>query len=403
MLKDDGLAVPSAPQETPAPAAEAAPQKTPSLERIWEAIVRAGLGDVALRTATGIVSVVLILVVVWVMRDFFVTGDLSQPAQAVQAASPDEPASRPDPAALSANPPAAISGISRSPQLYTLIPTRPRNDILYYEVQPGDNIFAIAEKYNLRPETVMWANLNLLGDDPHRLLPGKKLVIMPIDGIYYEWHTGDGLNGVAKFYGVAVEDILNWPGNNLTIDAVGDFADPNIKAGTMLVIPGGRREFISWNAPYRTREEPANSTLGGGANCGEISGGPMGIGSFIWPSTETYLSGFDYSPSTNHRAIDIAGQQGNPIFAADNGVVVYSGWNDYGYGNVIVIDHGNDWQTLYAHLMDGGLNVSCGGYVTQGDVIGYMGSTGNSSGPHLHFELRNLKIGTVNPWDYLTP
>lgn len=386
-------------------AAVKTPEETsvPGWARLWDTIVRAGLGDVVMRAATGLVSMLLVLLVLWIMRGFYLNGDLSQPGESAQAAAPLSDKPLPDPARLTFNTAEVFAGIPRSPKLHTLIPTRPRTEVIYYEVQPGDNIFAIAEKFNLRPETVMWANLNVLGDDPHRLLPGKKLVILPVDGIYYEWHTGDGLNGVAKFYGVKPEDIIAWPGNHLSADSVGDFAAPNIKAGTMLVIPGGRREFISWNAPYRTREEPANSSLGGGANCGQITGGPIGNGTFIWPTTETYLSGFDYSPSTNHRAIDIAGQQGNPVFAADNGVVVYSGWNDYGYGNVIVIDHGNGWQTLYAHLMDGGLNVSCGAYVTQGDVIGYVGSTGNSSGPHLHFELRNLKIGTVNPWDYLSP
>jgi murein DD-endopeptidase MepM/ murein hydrolase activator NlpD len=79
-------------------------------------------------------------------------------------------------------------------------------------------------------------------------------------------------------------------------------------------------------------------------------------------------------------------------------VVVYSGWSDWGYGNVIAIDHGTGMQTLYAHLST--INVGCGAFVTQGDVIGAMGSTGNSSGPHLHFEMR-LNGGRVNPHNYV--
>jgi murein DD-endopeptidase MepM/ murein hydrolase activator NlpD len=90
---------------------------------------------------------------------------------------------------------------------------------------------------------------------------------------------------------------------------------------------------------------------------------------------------------------------GIPIYAADSGVVVYSGWNNNGYGYLIVIDHGNGWQTRYAHLSQ--RNVECGAYVYQGDVIGLMGSTGNSTGPHLHFELLNLTYGKVNPLDFL--
>jgi murein DD-endopeptidase MepM/ murein hydrolase activator NlpD len=119
---------------------------------------------------------------------------------------------------------------------------------------------------------------------------------------------------------------------------------------------------------------------------------------FIWPANNHFLSGFDYSPSTNHSGIDIDGETGDPLNAADNGVVVYSGWNNWGYGNVVVINHGNGWQTLYAHL--NAYNVSCGQSVWQGSVIGAIGITGNSSGSHLHYEM--MYNGTkVNPWDYL--
>jgi murein DD-endopeptidase MepM/ murein hydrolase activator NlpD len=80
-------------------------------------------------------------------------------------------------------------------------------------------------------------------------------------------------------------------------------------------------------------------------------------------------------------------------------VIVYAGWNDYGYGEMIVIDHGFGWQTLYAHLNQ--VNVSCGQEVLKGEVIGLMGSTGRSTGPHLHFEMRSDEYGRVNPWNFL--
>lgn len=173
---------------------------------------------------------------------------------------------------------------------------------------------------------------------------------------------------------------------------------PNIKPGTWLIIPGGHREFVSWSAPAISRENPqAASILGPGA-CSAVAQGIVGTGSFIWPSANHYLSGFDYSPNANHPAIDIAGQLGDAVWAADNGVVVYAGWNNWGYGNVIVINHGNGWQTLYAHLS--ALNVGCGQSVFQGTPIGAIGSTGNSTGPHLHFEMM-YKGGKVNPHDYL--
>ncbi|HQK42015.1 MAG TPA: M23 family metallopeptidase [Anaerolineaceae bacterium] len=97
--------------------------------------------------------------------------------------------------------------------------------------------------------------------------------------------------------------------------------------------------------------------------------------------------------------MDIHGEIGEPVFASDNGVVVYAGWNDWGYGEMIVIDHGQGWQTLYAHLST--VDVTCGQEVYQGDTIGTVGTTGNSSGPHLHFELRSDDYGRVNPWDFL--
>jgi murein DD-endopeptidase MepM/ murein hydrolase activator NlpD len=88
------------------------------------------------------------------------------------------------------------------------------------------------------------------------------------------------------------------------------------------------------------------------------------------------------------------------VYATDAGVVVYAGWNNYGYGNMIMVDHGNNFQSLYAHLS--GINVGCGQSVGQGDVIGAIGSTGHSSGSHLHFEIRSLS-SFVNPWDMLPP
>ena len=112
-----------------------------------------------------------------------------------------------------------------------------------------------------------------------------------------------------------------------------------------------------------------------------------------------FLSGYDYSPGTNHRGIDIAGELGDPVYAADNGVVVYSGWNNHGYGNVIVIDHGNGWQTLYAHLSDVRRGLRAERVPGRGDRSN--GSTGNSSGPHLHFEMMHDQYGKVNPWNFL--
>ncbi len=286
-------------------------------------------------------------------------------------------------------------GVARSAMLHTVFPERPRLDIITYTVKVGDTLFGIAENFNLKPETILWGNFDVLQDDPHRLAPDQVLNIPPVDGTLYEWHEGDGLNGVASFFGVEPEDILQWPGNNLDLNM--DPQNPNIAAGTLLIVPGGRRELISWSAPRITRGNPAVAKILGPGACGSVVDGAVGTGTFIYPTTTQHLSGFDYS--SVHPGIDLAGSTGNAIFASDSGVVVYSGWNDWGYGYVVVIDHGTGWQTLYAHLS--AINVGCGQSVIQGEVIAAMGSTGNSSGPHLHFEMMHDTYGKVNPWLYL--
>jgi murein DD-endopeptidase MepM/ murein hydrolase activator NlpD len=126
--------------------------------------------------------------------------------------------------------------------------------------------------------------------------------------------------------------------------------------------------------------------------------GPVGTERFIWPAGNHYLSGHNFS-WRYHPGIDIATQPGDPIYASDTGVVVFAGWNSQGYGNLVVLDHGNGWQTLYAHLSQ--INVDCGQAAYQGSVIGSAGSTGHSTGPHLHFEILSDAYGRVNPWSYL--
>jgi len=295
---------------------------------------------------------------------------------------------------------ASESGIRRFANLKTIIPNRPRAEVSSYTVQPGDNLFLIAEKYNLKPESVLWGNYEVLRDNPQFLQPGQELVILPTDGVYYPWKAGDTLNGVANFFRVKAEDILNWPGNQLDLAAIDQEGEAQIEDGTWLIIPGGWRELRDWGPPAITRSNPAAAAYYGSGYCGSIYEGAIGTGFFIWPTSATYLSGYDYSPSL-HPGIDIAGAVGNAIFAADSGVVVFAGWSEFGYGYLIVLDHGNGWQSAYAHLS--AVGVTCGQSVGRGNVIGALGSSGNSSGPHLHFELRSEIYGKVNPWDYVSP
>jgi murein DD-endopeptidase MepM/ murein hydrolase activator NlpD len=293
-----------------------------------------------------------------------------------------------------------VDGIARSAQIHTNIPNRPRNEITTYTVEEGDTVFGIAEKFGLEPQTILWGNYEILLDDPHSLKPGQVLNILPVDGVYWQWLGGLSFGSWAEFYGVTAADIIEYPGNNIDPKSVGDYENANIPVETWLIIPHGKREFVSWSAPLGvTRENPASARVLGAGACDPVSGGAIGYGYYIYPTNKHYLSGFDYSTKTNHLGIDLAGNLGEGVYAADAGVIVYAGWNDYGYGNMIMIDHGNGFQSLYGHLS--ALNVGCGQSVGQGEVIGAVGSTGRSSGPHLHFEL--MAGMKVNPWDYLPP
>ena len=377
-------------------------ERRPNIFRRWlELLLQLGLGESTLRLASNVLLLVAAVGVIWLMKVFYNDTDQPFSGQNVLAA---EPTSIPE-VALDIAPEAEnnpSNGVPRMALIHTTIPSRPRLEITTYDVQEGDTVFGIAERYNLTPQTILWGNYYILLDDPHRLKAGQELNILPVNGTYYEWQDGDGLNGVADFFGVDPSTIIDYPANGLDSATIGDYANPNIAPGTWLIVPGGERPFISWSAPVGiTREDPANSYILGDGACEAITGGAVGYGAFIWPSANHYLSGYDWSPETNHRGIDIAGNEGMAIFAADAGVVVYSGWNNYGYGNVVILDHGTGFQTLYAHMS--AINVGCGQSVGQGEVIGAFGNTGNSSGAHLHFEVMTSRYGKVNPWDFLPP
>lgn len=369
------------------------------LSRWMEALLQMGLGESVLRIGSSIASLVVISLVVWLTQIFFQPTPPQSSAAAQSLAT--TPAVEIQPAAVAAD--IAYEGIPRLTQPFTIIPSRPRQQITTYIVQKGDTVFGIAEKYGLQPQTILWGNYDILLDDPHALQPGQELKIMPSDGVYWEWvkENKGGLIGFAEFFGVAPEDIVNAPANNLDPATIGDYAQPNIPDGTWLFVPGGKRDFISWSAPLGvTREDPATARVLGAGACDPVSGGAVGYGAFVWPTNKHYLSGYDYSPKSNHWGIDLAGAEGEGVYAVDAGVVVYSGWNNYGYGNMVIVDHGNGWQSLYAHLS--AIYRFCGQSVGQGEAIGAIGTTGRSSGPHLHFELMTPSF-KVNPWDFLPP
>ena len=278
-----------------------------------------------------------------------------------------------------------VLAMQRESDMHTIIPSRPRSTAATYTVEKGDSVFAIANKFKLKPESVLWANYSVLNDDADALSVGSNLTIPPVDGIYYKWAKNDTIDAVAAKYKVKAMDIVSWPGNKL------DLTHPEIKVGDYVMIPGGWRESHQWLVPTIWRPS-AGASRGITAQCTLPANAANGSGSFVWPSVNHYLSGNDYTPT--HLGIDIAAADGSPLYAADSGLVVYSGPIGGGYGNMVMIDHGNGYTTVYAH--NSSLLVKCGQSVAKGQLMGYTGSTGNSTGPHLHFEVR-YNGGFINP------
>ena len=284
----------------------------------------------------------------------------------------------------------ATDAMVRETDLHTIIPSRARSTAASYTVEKGDSVFSIANKYKLKPETVLWANYDLLDDNPNMLSVGQELTIPPVDGIYYKWGKDDKLDEIASKYQVTANDIVSWPGNKL------DLTNPEIQPDAYVMIPGGWRENRQWLVPTIWRAN-SGASRGIAAQCELPDGGAYGTGSFIWPTATHLISGNDYW--SGHLGIDIGAADGSPLYAADSGMVVYSGSIGGGYGLMIMIDHGNGYHTLYAH--NSALLVQCGQSVSKGQVIGYTGNTGNSTGPHLHFEVR-YNGGYINP-HYVLP
>ena len=396
-------------QETPQSKQEET-EEINKLAQLWDRVRQLGITEPVIRYGTHILTLGVIVIVVFVLGNLLINNTKPKAAQApVENQESGNTSAERDtsPETISEgvilpeySQPSSVyyAGIPRKAEPKTIIPSRPRVDVIIYVVEPGDNLFMIAEQYGLQAETILWGNFDTLQDNPRFIVPGQELNILPIDGIYYRYNVGETLNMIAENFETTSDAILAYPGNHLDPYETNP-DDPGISDGTMLIIPGGTRELVEWGPPPISRDNPAAAQYYGPGYCGEIYEGNVGDGIFVWPTVATYLSGYPYDPVT-HPAIDIGGAEGNAIFATDSGVIVYAGWSNYGYGNLVVIDHGNGWQSAYAHLLS--YNVGCGDNVFRGDVIGALGNTGNSSGAHLHFEIIS-PWGKINPFDVVGP
>ncbi|MCW5875716.1 MAG: peptidoglycan DD-metalloendopeptidase family protein [Anaerolineales bacterium] len=300
------------------------------------------------------------------------------------AAQP-EPTALPTPVLGSPSPVAATAtGLPAQPT--------PATEPFTYTVQAGDTLSSIAARFGLQPETVLWANHDVLHDIPDFLMQGMQLLILPRDGVYHQAGGGDSVASLANFFNANAEDIIAWPGNGI------DAQNPQLFIGQWVLVPDGQRALRRRVMPNLPAGAMAVSSeeFGNGA-CPQNSGLlGQGAGEYAWPVSSRRILAEGYW--SGHRAVDLAVELGEPVLAADAGVVVYSGWSNLGYGLMVMLDHGNGDFTLYGGL--GAASAVCGSALAQGQPIGLGGMIGHPAGAFVHFEIRR-GAEFLNPLDEL--
>ncbi|MCX6778637.1 MAG: M23 family metallopeptidase, partial [Candidatus Magasanikbacteria bacterium] len=266
-----------------------------------------------------------------------------------------------------------LSGVS-SPSILPGVELGGRREIIKYVVQSGDSIPSIATRFQISLETIYTEN-KLTSRSIIR--PGDVLTVLPISGVTHKVKKGDTWAKIAATYKADSQKIIDF---NL-------LGEGELPVGETIIIPEGRAPVVVVSRPASTK--PAQTTIG---RPSAIRGAGEGM---LWPTTARRISQYF---GWRHTGIDIALPLGTPIYAADDGVVEKSGWNTGGYGYMILINHGNGIKTRYGH--NSKLYVSVGEQVSKGDTISLMGSTGRSTGSHLHFEVIVNGV-VVNPFLYV--
>ena len=323
----------------------------------------------------GIVSIVAVIFVFSVKSAGTIAAPTGQVAPTVLPSLPP----------LDTNPMVSLhnGGIPRHIQLKTILPEQPTNKITEYVVQRGDSPWSIAQKFDLKPETILWGNAQL-NAAAGSLRAGDALNILPVDGVLHIVQDGETLETLQVLHGTPAQEIFEYTGNNFDLTQ-----PPQLTKGEQIIIPNGISP-IAWS-------EAQIPSVAQGSSGGSVSSNVPNLGSgyFSWPVngyalTQEYWSG--------HPGIDLATDFRQPVFASDSGTVVFSDWDDTGYGYFIIIDHGNGYITTYGHN-EANL-VSVGQTVVQGQQIAESGNTGNSTGNHLDFRI--LYNGVfLNPLEYL--
>lgn len=247
------------------------------------------------------------------------------------------------------------------PELATEKSDKIRDKIFDYTVKEGDTLSSIADKFGVSLETILWQN-NLT--KASKIKPGQIIQILPVTGVAHKVQKGDTVYSIAKKYDTEPQSIVDFPFNTFSNDETFEIA-----VGQVIIVPDGVKPNEAPAAPRIRQTTP---------NAGVV----VASGMFAWPTNGTITQGYSWY----HKGIDIANRAAPDVLASDAGTVIVAGWPDnYGYGNRVIIDHGNGYKTLYAHLQK--IYVVPGQTVARGNAIGKMGSTGRSTGTHLHFEI----------------
>jgi murein DD-endopeptidase MepM/ murein hydrolase activator NlpD len=321
----------------------------------------------------------------------------------VESAAPDTPVIFPtaaaDEIAVALLTPAAIEPkqdvIVRNNEPFTVLPLGNRSEVVQYTVQQGDTLESITNKFGLNDFwTLIWSNKR---SKYSPLRPGVQLNILPEDGVYHEVTETVTISQLAEKYSVDPYAIIDSEYNDQLFGATPDNVLPE---GLWVVVPGGQGEKLNLLAakPNEGTGSAGTSSSVGGTytlwGCtSNVAGGSLPYGRPL--DNYTWMQGL--RPGA-HDGVDLAANAGTPVYASGSGTVAFSGWNNYGFGNVVVIAHGPVFS-IYGHLLR--TSVNCGDQVAAGSVIGLVGSTGNSSGNHLHFELRDANWGLLNPQNYV--
>ena len=272
------------------------------------------------------------------------------------------------------------SGIPRKIQLKTQLQDDVSYEINEYTAKSGDSLWSISQQFDLQPETILWGNewLSSVGV----LQIGDTLKILPVNGVLHTVREGETLETLQRLHGTPTQEIFEYIGNGFDLTQ-----PPQLTVDQQIIVPNGTSPIV-----WSEAQAPAAETR----TASSIKYPNLGTGYFVWPVAPPYLLTQEYWGG--HPAIDINPYFRQPIFASDSGTVAFSGWDDTGYGSLVIIEHGNGCRKYYAHN-EANL-VGTGQTVVQGQQIAESGSTGNSTGDHLDFRI--LYGGSFfNPLEYL--